>query len=107
MTILDIKTKQEFEKEVLKSNKPVIVDFWAEWCGPCKMMLPIFEQAAQNMQDFKFVKLNIEDCAEVAKEYHISSIPTVIVFEKGKMKTRHVGMFPTQQKLKIWAETIQ
>ena len=106
MSVIEVKNSESFKKEVLESKKPVIVDFWAEWCGPCKMMMPIFEEASQNMPNFKFVKVNIEDCPEVAQEYGVSSIPTIIVFEDGKIKNMHIGLFANQQKLQGWAEAV-
>lgn len=66
----------------------------------------MFEEAARQMTTFKFVKINIEDCPEIAQEYGISSIPTVIVFENGKLKNTHIGLFANQQKLQVWAEAI-
>jgi thioredoxin 1 len=105
MAVIEIKNQESFKKEVLQSNKPVIVDFWAEWCGPCKMMMPVFEEASRQMENFKFVKINIEDCPEIAQEYNISSIPTIIVFENGKIRNSHIGLFANQQKLQGWAES--
>jgi len=106
MSVTEIKNADSFKREVLESSKPVIVDFWAEWCGPCKMMMPMFEEASKKMAHFKFVKVNIEDCPEIAQEYGISSIPTIIVFEDGKIKNTHIGLFANEQKLQGWAEAL-
>lgn len=106
MALIEVKDALSFKKEVLESKKPVIVDFWAEWCGPCKMMMPVLEEASKQMSNFKFVKINIEDCPELAQEYGITSIPTIIVFEEGKVKNTHIGLFANQQKLQVWAEAI-
>lgn len=87
-------TDENFETEVLKSDKPVVVDFWAEWCGPCKMMSPIVDELAQEMeQDVKIVKLNIEHAPEAPSKYGVRGIPTFIVFKDGEaIAARSAGM---------------
>lgn len=87
-------TNENYEKEVLKSDKPVIVDFWAEWCMPCRMLGPIFEEVSNEMPDVKFAKLNTEEHPDVAGQYNIMGIPCMIVFKDGKEVDRIVGMTP-------------
>ena len=82
MSALQIKEEQ-FEEEVLKSDKPVVVDFWASWCGPCKMLSPVVDQLADEVTDVKFVGINVDDATDLAKKYNISSIPCLIKFENG------------------------
>ncbi|MDD5489649.1 MAG: thioredoxin [Candidatus Moranbacteria bacterium] len=86
-------TDQNFEAEVLKSEKPVLVDFWAEWCGPCQMMGPIVEELAQELKDkYKIGKLNVDESRETAAKYGIMSIPTLIIFKGGKEVKQLVGV---------------
>jgi thioredoxin 1 len=86
-------TVQNWEKEVLKSDKPVLVDFWAPWCGPCRMQGPLVEKLAEEVGDSAVVgKLNSDEQAEVAAQYGIRSIPTLLVFKDGKPKKSFVGV---------------
>lgn len=84
-------TKDNFEQEVLKADKTVLVDFWASWCGPCKMVGPIIDEIANEVTDIKICKVNVDEQPELAKEYKVMSIPTLIVFKDGQMVKREVG----------------
>jgi thioredoxin 1 len=86
-------TDQSFEQDVLSSEVPVLVDFWAEWCGPCKMLAPTVEKVASEYEGkAKFVKLNIDDNNQVAQRYGIKGIPTLILFKNGSEADRTVGL---------------
>lgn len=86
-------TDENFEAEVLKSDIPVIVDFFAEWCGPCKMMGPIFEEVGARYEGkVKFVKLNVDEARETAMKYSVMSIPTIIVYKAGEIVETIVGL---------------
>ena len=83
---------QDWETEVLKSDTPVLVDFWAEWCGPCRMVSPVVDEIAQEKADtLKVVKLNVDDSPETARKYRVMSIPTLMVFNGGDVVKRIVG----------------
>ena len=92
MSVLKI-TGDNFEGEVLKSNKTVLIDFYADWCGPCRMMSPIIDQIAEEMQDkIKVGKVNVDENQELAMEYGVMSIPTIVILENGEVKNTLVGV---------------
>ncbi len=96
MSVLTI-TNENFEQEVLKSDKPVIVDFWAAWCGPCKMLSPVVDQLAEELEGVKVGKINIDEQIELAEKYNVSSIPCVVAFKNGEEVNRSVGLVPKQK----------
>ena len=85
-------TSANFEEEVLNSQKPVLIDFYADWCGPCKMIAPIIEKIANENADIKVVKINVDDEQELAIKYGVMSIPTIVVIKEGKEVNRKVGL---------------
>lgn len=86
-------TTENFEAEVLQADKPVLVDFYADWCGPCRMMAPLVEELANDMAGEAVVgKLNVDDCEEIAVRYGVMNIPTMIVFKNGKEASRVLGV---------------
>ena len=92
----------DFEAEVLKADGPVVVDFWAEWCGPCRMIAPALEEIAGQLGDkVKIVKLNVDENPNTAAKYGIMSIPTLLMFKNGEISSRQVGAAP-KQKLQAW-----
>ena len=92
--------EDSFDKEVLKSKTPVLVDFWAEWCGPCKMIAPIIDEIADEMKSkLKVVKVNVDEAQELAMKYGIMSIPTLLIFKNGEAVDHLVGALPKQQLL--------
>lgn len=100
-------TDANFEELVLKSDKPVLVDFWAEWCGPCRMVGPVVEQIAETHSDkIKVVKLNVDENQDIAMKYGIQSIPSLMVFNKGKEVNRTVGAAPKDTYLKFINDSI-
>ena len=94
-----------FDAEVLKAKGPVVVDFWAEWCGPCRMIAPALEEIAGVMGDkVKIVKLNVDENPATASKYGIMPIPTLMIFKNGELASRQVGAAP-KQKLEQWITT--
>lgn len=103
MTI-EIADKKQFDKEVLKAKELVIVDFWAPWCGPCKMLKPIFEKVADDYKGkVKFVKVDVDENGDVAQEYGVMSIPALKIFKDGEVVDEKVGMLMKDQ-LKAFIE---
>lgn len=94
-------TKDNFEKEVLTEKKPVLVDFWAAWCTPCKMLSPIVDQVAQERSDIKVCKINIDDEGELAIRYGVMSIPTLILFKDGQVCQKSVGLISKEEILAL------
>ena len=93
MSVITI-TKENFESEVLNSDKPVLVDFWATWCGPCRMVSPVVDEIAEERSDVKVGKINVDEQPELAARFGIMSIPTLMVFKDGKVADQAVGVRP-------------
>jgi thioredoxin 1 len=94
-----------FDSEVLKATGPVVVDFWAEWCGPCRMIAPALEEISGSLGDkVKIVKLNVDENPQTAAKYGIQSIPTLMIFKNGQLASRQIGAAP-KQKLEQWITT--
>lgn len=99
MAVLEV-TDKNFESEVLKSDLPVLVDFWAEWCGPCKMIGPIVNEISEELDGkLKVAKVNVDDAQELAGNYQIMSIPTLLLFKGGEVAEQIVGAVPKDQIL--------
>lgn len=94
-------TKHNFELEVLQSDRPVLVDFWAAWCGPCRMVIPLIEEIAEEREDIKVVKINVDEEPELAAQYQIMSIPTLMVFKNGEIANQALGALPKHQILAL------
>lgn len=94
-------TKSNFEEEILRSDKPVLLDFWATWCGPCRMLAPVIEEIANERSDVKVGKVNVDDEGALATAFGISSIPTVVLIKDGKELDRVVGYRPKEQLLEM------
>ncbi len=97
-------SEKDFDKEVLKSDKPVITDFWAKWCNPCLAMIPIFEELSKELKGLKFVKVNVDENQHIPLKYGVMGIPTFIVFKNGNEVLRQVGAISKEQlKAKLQA----
>ena len=101
MKEIELKTK-DFEQIVLQSEKPVLVDFWAPWCGPCRMVVPIVEEIAQEQDDILVCKVNVDEEGELAQRFGIMSIPTLLVFKNGQVTNKAIGARSKEQILELF-----
>ena len=100
MAVITI-TKENFAQEVLQSTKPVLLDFWASWCGPCRMISPVVDEVAEERTDVKVGKVNVDEQPELAGQFGVMSIPTLLVFEQGKLVRQAVGARPKASVLEL------
>ena len=101
MSVITV-TKDNFDKEVLQSDKPVLLDFWASWCGPCRMVSPIVDEIAAENPDKKVGKVNVDEEPELASKFDVMSIPTLLVFVDGELVNRAVGARPKEMILDLF-----
>ena len=98
MSVITV-TKDNFQKEVIQSDKPVLLDFWASWCGPCRMLSPVVDEIARERTEIKVGKVNVDDERELAGAFEVMSIPTLVVVSGGKVVSSSVGVRPKRQIL--------
>ena len=101
MSVMQI-TKDNFDREVLQAKEPVLLDFWAAWCGPCRMLSPVVDQIAEETTGVKVGKVNVDEEPELARQFGIVSIPTLIVFENGKAVRQSMGYRPKSEIEAFW-----
>ena len=94
--------KNNFHKEVIESDRPVLLDFWAPWCGPCRMVVPIVEEIAREHPEYKVVKINVDEELELAHQFNVMTIPSLFVMKDGKIVSQSKGAKPKQQILKMF-----
>ena len=94
-------TKENFEQEILKSDKPVVLDFWADWCGPCNQLTPIIEELAASHPELKVAKVHVDQQRELAKQHKVFSIPTLVIYKDGQITARSTGVRPASEILNL------
>ncbi|MCC8130648.1 MAG: thioredoxin [Oscillospiraceae bacterium] len=97
--MLTVLTNENFETEVLGSDKPVIIDFWAEWCGPCRMMSPVVDEIAEEHEEFKVCKCNVDEAPQLANKFQVTAIPTIVMIKNGELAATAVGYMPKEELL--------
>jgi thioredoxin 1 len=97
-------SSERFETDVMAFEKPVLVDFWAPWCGPCRMLEPILEQLAGEREDLRIVKVNVDDNPDLASRYQVRGIPALALFDQGELVANHVGV-ASLETLKTWLDS--
>ncbi|MBR5536799.1 MAG: thioredoxin [Clostridia bacterium] len=94
-------TKENFEQEILNSEKPVVLDFWADWCGPCNRLTPIIEELAASHPELKVAKVHVDQQRELAKQHKVFSIPTLVIYKDGQITARSTGVRPASEILDL------
>lgn len=100
MSVINV-TKENFQSEVIESKEPVLVDFWAAWCGPCQMLSPIVDEVAEEVTGVKVCKVNVDEEMDIARQFRILSIPTLLLFRDGKEANRSMGAIPKSAVLEF------
>lgn len=100
MSVLTV-TQENFENEVMKSSVPVLIDFWAGWCGPCKMLSPVIDEISDEVTDKKICKVNVDEQPELARKFGVMSIPTLVVMNKGEIVKKSLGVQPKSSVLSM------
>ncbi len=100
MAVIEI-TKQNYEAEVMQSDKPVLIDFWASWCGPCQMLSPVVDEIGEEKSDIKVCKVNVDEQQDLAMQFRVMSIPMLVVMKNGQETNRSIGVISKEEILEL------